>query len=211
MPVAGVAFWAHLVKGTRAMSCTDELGNLCTHKVSLHFRSIAMPAVSEFTALQNAQRVYGPHGICVEYASGQCLQLSAEDTLTLDVVDGKCKWDSVSDEQRLLHGLGGGPVGFTGIRVYYVNRIRKPDGKTLNGCAGHAPLRAAVAVAARGSQWTLAHELGHVLLGSAFRPVHATSTDNVMYSPTTAISAAPPSLTWEQLIQIRNSPYCVAC
>ena len=34
------------------MPCLDALGNRCTHKVRLHFRSIGTPEVGEFTALQ---------------------------------------------------------------------------------------------------------------------------------------------------------------
>jgi len=191
------------------MACTDELGNACDYRVRLHLYTIGSPAVSEFTMLRNAQRVYGPNRICIEMASGQSLHLSDSERLTLDAVDGECKWDAVSDEQELLHSLGGNAgVGPFDIRVYYVNRLVQTDGSTLNGCAGHAPTRAAVAVAATGSQWTMAHELGHVLLGSGYRPVHEGSTTNLMHSPTTSITADPPTLTAAQLTAIRASAYC---
>jgi hypothetical protein len=178
----------------------------------LHFRSIGTPDVPEFTALQNAQRVYGPSGICIEFASGQSLLLDETDQLTLTVLDTACQWDEESGEQSQLYNIGGTEgVGANDVLVYYVNRIVKPDGGTLNGCAGHDPTRAAVAVAATGSRWTLGHELGHVLLGSGFSPVHDTSPLNLMFAPTTGITANPPSLSATQVAAMRRSRYCVSC
>jgi len=55
--------------------------------------------------------------------------LTQQEQLTLHVIDGACKWDMVSDEQRLLHSLGKSQgVLFNDIRVYYVNKIRTPSG-----------------------------------------------------------------------------------
>lgn len=194
------------------MSCRDALGNRCNHKVRLHFFSISVPRVLEFTALRNAQRVYGANGISIQMVSGQSLYLTQQEQLTLNVIDGACKWDVVSDEQRLLHSLGGSQrVLINDIRVYYVNKIATPSGSLLNGCAGHAPHRPAVAIAATGSPWTLAHEVGHVLLGSAFQPVHSTSRTNLMYAPTASITGNPPDLTRDQLLTMINSRYCVSC
>jgi peptidoglycan hydrolase-like protein with peptidoglycan-binding domain len=180
--------------------------------VNLHFRSISIPQVPEFTALRNAQRVYEQYAINMQFASGQSLLLPPDTQLELDAVDGTCQWDQVSDEQRLLHSLGGDQgVGPNDIRVFYANQIRQTDGSTLNGCAGHAPGRAAVVVASTGSPWTLGHEVGHVLLGSTFSPVHSTDPTNLMFSPTASITANPPHLTAEQLAVIRASQFCVVC
>lgn len=193
------------------MSCTDELGNRCTHKVRLHFRSIGSPRVPELTALRNAQQIYGPSGICLEFASGMSLQLSAEQQADLSTVDGDCKWKPSSDEQRILHGLGAAGVPAREIIVYYVDTIRKTDGSALAGCGGHAPNRMALIVAASGSPWTLGHELGHVLLTSTFRPVHSSGSMNLMFSPTANITANPPSLTAAQQTAIKANPACVSC
>ena len=194
------------------MSVRDELGNVCNHQVRLHFRSIGIPRVPEMTALRNAQRVYGRYAIAISFANGESLGLSETEWLTLNVLDGQCKWDAVSDEQNVLYGMGDvQTVTPTDVLVYYVNGIREPDGNTLAGCAGHAPGRPCVAVSAVGSQWTLAHELAHVLLGSSFTPVHATQSTNLMYSPTAGITANPPGLTDAQLTAIRASRYCVRC
>jgi hypothetical protein len=179
-------------------------------KIRLHFRSVAMPVVPEFTALDNAQKVYGKFRIKLEFASGLSMRLEDGDTLRLDASDGTCKWNQASDEQKLLNALGGRDgVGPTDVLVYYVNTIREKDGGTLNGCAGHEPGKATVVVAASGSRWTLGHELGHVLLTSSFVPVHSTDPTNLMHAPTTGITANPPSFGPEQIAKIRESPFCL--
>jgi len=61
--------------------------------------------------------------------------LTQQEQLTLHVIDGACKWDMVSDEQRLLHSLGKSQ----GV-------LFNDDSFLLNGCAGYVPQRPAVAV-----------------------------------------------------------------
>lgn len=180
-------------------------------KVRLHFRSINMPQVPEFTALQIAQDVYGEYSIQVEMASGQSLLLSDPDQLQLTSIDGDCHWDQVSDDQRLLQGLGGmQSVRANDIRVYFATVIREQNGGTLQGCAGHPPDRAAVMIAAPAvDRTTVAHEVGHVLLGSAFLPVHTADSNNLMCEAAIC-TGHPPLLTPAQVIAIRNSRYCTA-
>lgn len=180
-----------------------------THRVKLHFRSIGHPRVPEMTAFNNAQRVYAQYGIRFEFASGETILLDDEDSLRFNVIDGECLWNQLSDEQQALHDLGGrGGVGADDILVYYVNEIREDDGGTLAGCAGHDPSNPAVVVSAVGSQWTLAHEICHVMLGSSFRPVHSTDSKNLMFTPTANITQNPPELTVDQLRAIKASPCC---
>ncbi|MBR1223060.1 hypothetical protein JQ557_34030 [Bradyrhizobium sp. U87765 SZCCT0131] len=180
-------------------------------KVRLHFRSTAMPTVPEETALANAQKVYDGCRVLLEFASGLSMGASGMELLMLDASDATCNWDDASDQQKLLDLLGGRQgVGPTDVVVYYVNQLKEKAGNKLNGCAGHRPGRAAVAVAAGGSPWTLAHELGHVLLGPSFRPVHHPDKINIMFAPTTGITAPIPAFTPEQVTRLRASPFCVA-
>ncbi len=179
-------------------------------KVRLHFRSTAMPVVPEFTALANAQQVYDGCNVLLEFASGVSMGVTGDDLLMLDASDGTCQWNDASDQQKLLEKLGGRQgVGPNDVVVYYANQIKEKSGNQLNGCAGHRPNMAAVVVAAGGSPWTLAHELGHVLLGPDFRPVHSADTINVMFAPTTGITAPIPAFTPEQVNRLRASPFCL--
>ena len=187
------------------------VGPTFDRKVRLHFRSAAVPVVPEFTALDNAQKVYTQINVKLEFASGLSMAVTDEDLLRLDASDGTCKWNQASDELKLLNTAAGRQgIGLNDILVFYANRIKQNDGSTLNGCAGHEPGKPTVVVAATGSRWTLGHEVGHVLLGPSFSPVHTTDPKNVMFSPTADITANPPGFTPEQAKAIRASKFCVA-
>ena len=183
-----------------------------THRVKLHFRSIATPVVSEFDALRNAQRVYRQYGIDFSFTSGMSLGIPSDQAVILNNVDtGTCTMTQAqTGEQDLLFGLGSlQGVGPNDISVFYVNRAAKSDGTALAGCAASVGVHKAVVVAAAGSRWTLGHEVGHVLLGD-FRPTHSTNPNNLMFAPTSNINANPPILTPEQVAAIKSSRHCQA-
>ena len=190
------------------MPSKDELGNACDRIVRLHFKSIGTPSVPEFTALRNMQRIYGPNRIKVEMASGESLWLESGQRLALANVDsGTCTMGSVSGEQSTLYSLGSmAAVGSRDILVYYVDALTMTNGHALAGCASHPTGRPACAVAALGSPWTLAHEVGHVLGLS-----HVNDATNVMHTPTASITANPPGFTAAQLTTIRSSNLCAPC
>ena len=186
-------------------------GGALDRKVRLHFRSTAMPVVPEFSALNNAERVYAQITVQLEFASGMSMANNDEDALRLDASDDTRNWNQASDELKLLSTLGGRHgVGPNDILVFYVNRIKQNDGSTLNGCAGHEPGQPSVVVPASGSPWTLGHEVEHVLLGPNFSPGHATDPTNLMFSPTAGIAANPPGFTPEQTTAIRATTFCAA-
>lgn len=181
-------------------------------KVRLHFRSAAVPVVPEFTALANAQRVYDQIRVKLEFVNGFSIGLSADEVLQLNASDGTCNWDQASDEQTLLSKFSGGRqgVGPNDVVVFYANKIEEKGGKKLNGCAGHKPGEPTVVVAAGGTRWTLGHELGHVLLGPSFDPVHdPADKTNLMFAPTASITADPPGFTAAQTTAIRASKFCL--
>jgi peptidoglycan hydrolase-like protein with peptidoglycan-binding domain len=180
-------------------------------RIRVHLRTINTPAVSEFTQFAGAQEVFRQYGIDMQMATGQSLLLTDEERLKLNVVDGQCLWDQVSDEQRLLHDLGGRQgVGPTDILVYFANEIKKLDGSGLDGCAGHAPGRPAVMLSSTATKYAMAHEVCHVLLSSKFSPVHVTDKSNLMFDGYLGnLTKTPPVLTADQLKAVRASPYCV--
>lgn len=182
-----------------------------THRVRLHLRTINVPKVSEFTQLDVMKKVYAQYSIDVEMASGMSLALTDEEQLKLTIVDGQCKWDQLSDDQRLLQSLGGRQgVGPTDILVYFATTLKKLDGSTLQGCASHAPGRPACMIAASAfDKTTMAHEVGHVLLTSSFDPVHVTDDEKNLMTDAALCTGNPAHLTDAQLAQIRKSPLCV--
>jgi peptidoglycan hydrolase-like protein with peptidoglycan-binding domain len=153
-----------------------------THKINIHMRSIDNPTVPEFTQLKVMQDVFAQYLIDVVMVSGESVGLAPGEQLALNVVDGDCKWDQVSDEQKLLENSGSNQVvGVNDIVVYFATVLREKNGNTLQGCAGHAPTRPAVMIAASAiDKTTMAHEVCHVLLGSSFVPVHVDEDANLM-------------------------------
>lgn len=153
-----------------------------THKINVHMRSIDNPTVPEFTQLKVMQEVFAQYLIDVVMLSGESVGLAPGEQLTLNIVDGDCEWDQVSDEQKLLQNSGSNQVvGVNDIVVYFATVLREKNGNTLQGCAGHAPTRPAVMIAASAiDRTTMAHEVCHVLLGSSFAPVHVDEDANLM-------------------------------
>lgn len=172
------------------------------HRVRLHFRSIALPKVAFERSLLDAQVVYGQYGIKIEYASGESLMLTPAQMRLFERIDGSCEWTLSSGEYHELHGLGSRAPA-NEILVYQVKALKAG---TL-GCGGHAVNRPAVTVGAKASRWDTAHEVGHVLLGSGFSPVHVNDRRNLMH-PTAAKYSTIPVLSDKQVRQMRRSACC---
>ena len=130
--------------------------------------------------------------------------VTADNLIALDGSDQTCAWNLSNDQQLLLDKFGGRTgVGATDVVVYYVNKLADKKLGKLNGCAGHRPGAAALAVSTVASPWTLAHELGHVL-----GLQHSTDSINIMFTPTNNITAPIPGFTAEQARTVRASPFC---
>ncbi len=179
-----------------------------THKVRLHLRSIDMPRVPEFRQLKVMEEVFAQYAIAIEMASGESVLLKPGVALTLTVVDGDCKWDQLSDEQRLLQNSGSKQgVGPNDITVYYATTLRETNGNTLQGCAGSEQSRPAVMIASDAvDKTTMAHEVGHILLGSSFSPVHDIDARNLMCEAPIC-TGNPAYLNDAQLKAIRSSRF----
>jgi hypothetical protein len=107
----------------------------------------------------NMRRLYGAAGFLVELASTEKLR-STPNLDGNDAIDvGDCRRGTVTAEQALLFANRNN-VRANELVVYFV-RATSPD--VLNGCAAHPPCKPGAVVAEIASQWTLAHEVGHVL------------------------------------------------
>ncbi|HET6467582.1 MAG TPA: peptidoglycan-binding domain-containing protein [Geminicoccaceae bacterium] len=208
------------VVGRQTMTRLDELLPLAgkplpplpasgfTHKIRLHLRSIDNPTVPEFTQLKVMEQIFAQYAIAIEMASGESVALKPDEQLTLTIVDGDCKWDQVSDEQKLLQSTGSKQnVGPNDVTVYFATTLRKSNGETLQGCAGTTQVRPAVMIAATAiDKTTMAHEVCHVLLGSSFTPVHEADSKNLMCSAAVC-TGNPAYLNDAQLKAIRASRF----
>ncbi|MCZ2155115.1 MAG: LysM peptidoglycan-binding domain-containing protein [Bryobacterales bacterium] len=174
-----------------------------THRVNLHFRSLSLTDVPFDRIFRAIQRAYAPHGIQMQFASGSCLRLSAADAARYASVSGSCEWKITSGEFAEIQRLGS-PIPPGDIAVYFVKQF---DSATLRGCGGHVPERNACIVASMAATYSTAHEIGHVLLGSGFAPVHDVSTSNLMYQYENPIGD-PPGLNAAQVTRMKSSICC---
>jgi hypothetical protein len=179
----------------------DRLCQNYTHRVRLHFRSIAETNVPFARQLADAEIVYGQYGIKIEFASGMSLSLTPDQETMFDRIDNSCEWEITSGEYQQLHQLGPS-VPESDVVVYYVHELTG-----AGGCGGHMPNRPACTVAANVTRWATAHEVGHVLLTSRFSPVHSPERRNLMMADVLYFSSTP-VLTDRQVAQILRSPCC---
>lgn len=188
--------------GPRTLGELDRRIGGFTHRIGLHFRAIALTRVSFDRILNSAKAVYAQYGIRVDMMNGESLLLSPGDQTRLERVDQQCVWDLSVGEFNELHSRGT-PAPSTDVLVYFIRSFKEQ----LNGCGGHARGRPACTVAESGTRWTVAHELGHVLLGRHFAPVHVNDTRNLMNRTTSTITSMP-TLTVRQVAQMRTSRVC---
>lgn len=190
---------------------TDKHGNKCDKRLPVAIYSLALPKFDYDKAITFAEKLYGSNGIYFDIRQEQCLNVSAAQQVKLEVIDGACKWDQNNSEQDDLYNLVDTWVS-NSIVIFIVGGIKTSATSTLAGCAGHAPSKPAVVVSATGTMYTLAHELGHVLLTSSYSPVHETSTSNIMVSGTHRIPAgSSPTFNASQVTQIKKSKHLQAC
>ena len=185
------------------MAAFDRLFPGPTHRVRLHFRSLALTNVPFNRLLDNAVAAYGQYGITVEFASGESLLLTPDQEDKFAQIDQACAWNLDSGEFEELQALGT-RAPRNDCLVYFV--VTFLEGNLL-GCGGHAKDRPACTLAQRCNGFDPAHEVGHVLLGPGFVPVHSEDTRNLMFK-FSSTSSAVPILTDGQLTQMRKSPVC---
>ena len=193
------------VVGQQTLRALDQRIGGFRNRVRLHFRSIALTNVPFERSLANAEAVYAQYGIRIEFGSGESIGLSPDQRTIFDRIDQECDWDLSAGEFHMLQGLGS-PAPSSDILVFHVSSFA--DANVL-GCGGHAANRPACTITASALAWDTAHEVGHVLLGSSFNPVHVPNRKNLMH-PISRSEASIPVLTLAQVNRIRASPCCHA-
>ncbi len=191
------------IVGQNTLRALDKKFPGFSHKVKLHFRSIALTNVPFNVSLRNAELAFAQYGILIEFASGESLLLSSEQTEKFNRIDQECNWDLNDGEFAEVQSLGS-RAPTTDVLVFHVSRFA--DGNTL-GCGGHMTGRPACTITASASGWDTAHEVCHVLLGSNFEPVHSTDKRNLMFEISRSEKSVP-QMTVQQVARIRASNQC---
>lgn len=163
-----------------------------TQRIRIHTKILTTPNVSIDTLMQNMREVYATASIDVEWASTENLNLPALNDLDV----GQCIMGQTTQEQNQLFNNRNN-IGTNEIAVYFVRSTVPP----YNGCAAHPAGKPSAAVVQTGTQWTFAHEVGHVLGLS-----HVNNNDRLMTgNGTSNITNAPPDLVASEVTTMTNS------
>jgi hypothetical protein len=123
----------------------------------LHLKVLTNPTVPISTMLSAMRHVYSTANIGVEVGSRENLTGPAFPTLN-DVDVGKCLAGTTTDEQNQLF-QNRNNVGDNDIVIYFVHSTVP----AFNGCSAFPTGKPGSVIAQIASQWTLAHEVGHIL------------------------------------------------
>lgn len=167
-----------------------------TTTVRVHVKILTNPTVAIETVMNNMREVYAAGGIDVEWVSTETLNLPSLN----DVDVGNCIMGQTTAEQNQLFAQRNN-VGNNELAIYFVRSTVPP----FNGCAAHPPGKPSAVVAQGATQWTFAHEIGHVLSLS-----HVNNTNRLMTGGGTSnITNPPPDLVASEINSMIGSPFTI--
>jgi hypothetical protein len=170
---------------------------IVTQRIRIHAKILTAPNISIDTLLHNMREVYAAAAIDIELASTENLNLPALNDLDV----GACVMGSATAEQNQLFNNRNN-AGANDIVVYFVRSTIPP----FNGCAAHPTGKPGAAVVQTATQWTFAHEVGHVL--GLF---HVNNNDRLMTgNGTSNITNPPPDLVASEVTTMTNSALTVS-
>jgi Polyglycine hydrolase-like, structural repeat len=162
--------------------------------VRVHFKTLTQPTIPAATMLARMREVYNASGIDVELGSTETLNLPALNDLDV----GACTMGSTTAEQNQLYG-NRNSVNANDVAVYFVRSTVPP----FNGCAAFPAGQPSCCVVQGATQWTMAHEVGHVLGLS-----HVNNNDQLMTGNGTGnITNPPPDLVAGEVTTMLNSAF----
>ena len=196
IPLVGVK-GITMVTAAQTNSGTLKLVGWGQAVVRLHTKVLRAPNVGLDRMVANMTEVFGSIGIRVQHVSTETLDL--DDTF-LDIDVDSCRRGTTTAEQQALFENRNN-AGENDVVVYFVRGTDPITG----GCATFPPGRPGAVVASIANEWTLAHEVGHVLdLG------HVDDNDRLMTgNGTFNITNPPPDLIASEVSTMQSSPLTV--
>jgi hypothetical protein len=169
---------------------------IVTSGVRVHVKVLTSPNIAIATLFQNMREVYTTCSVDVQWASEEMLNLPA---LNIVDVNGCFAGQTTNEQNQLFNNRNF--VGPNEMVVYFVQATNPP----FNGCAAHPAGRPGAVVVRTATQWTFAHELGHVLGLN-----HVNNNDRLMTGNGTAnITNPPPDLVASECTTMQASPLTV--
>jgi hypothetical protein len=187
--------------------------------LGLHVKIVANPNTPINTMMTSMRQVFATANIRVDLESTETLNLAAG---FLDIDVGQCMPGQTTNEQNQLFN-NRNFVGANDIVVYFVRGVFQNGTNALNGCAAHPGGRPGAVISSGATQWTLAHEVCHVLglnhVETGICPINRNPpqpqlclSDRLMTCCGTAtITNPPPDLTNTEVQQMLNSNLTVDC
>ena len=165
--------------------------------IMVHFKILTSPGAATLrTWVDNLRDLYEDIGLRVDILSRETIRNPPANLNNVNV--GNCRRGQVTANMDDLYNIRGGVTG-NDLTIYFVQSTVPPN----NGCAAHPRGRPGVVVAATASQWTLAHEIGHVLDLN-----HVNNNDRLMTrNGTFNITNPPPDIVAAEARTVGRSRY----
>jgi Bacterial tandem repeat domain 1 len=177
----------HAWSGTAYAPTQAQRGSL-----NLHIKVLQPPIIAVDVMLERMREIYETVGISVNLKLQETLNLPD----LLDINVGTCTQGAVTTQQQSLFGQRNS-VGPSDIVVYFIRSTIPP----FNGCSAYPDGRPGLVISSYSTEWTLAHEVGHVL--GLF---HVTDAHRLMTGGGTAnIVNPPPVLYPEEAVTMLSS------
>ena len=198
LPITGIP-GVTLVTALRTANSDLKLISWGPACVRLHVKVIKQPNISINKMIAKMTQVYASVGINVLVGSTENLNLPAT---FLDIDVGGCTSGTTTVEQNQLFAHRNN-VGPDDVVVYFVRSTVPP----FNGCASHQAGQPSAVVASIASEWTLGHEVGHVLgLG------HVSDKNRLMTGGGTSnITNPPPDLVSSEASTMQSNRLTFPC
>jgi acyl-CoA hydrolase len=175
------------------LNTADNRFEVGEQTVRVHVKVLFNPTLAIDQMVQSMQRVYESVGLRVHRVSTETLNLPA----LVDCDVGACTMGNTTGEQNTLFGNRNFAWG-SDVVVYFV-RSTVP---ALNGCAAFPAGRPGAVIASIATQWTMAHEVGHVL-----GLQHVNDNNRLMTgNGTSNITNPPPDLVATEVNTMRATP-----
>lgn len=181
---------AHRLDATFILALKKIVGT-----IRIHTRVLVSPDVDVRDSIANMHDLFScAAGVAVNWVSNEALEFPF-DTIKVGNAQNNCK--TVTADQIALHATRAS-LSEPDIVVFYV-RATDP---TTSGCATHPATQPGAVVVCNASQWTTAHEVGHVLFLD-----HVADSDRLMREGSADHTNPPPDLDATEVKTILDSGF----
>ena len=205
-------WWLGTINGHLNWQLVGNTGKPHRERIRLHIKIIEPTTTQAFidTRVNAMKQIYSDNGILVEVASTENLSSNMTILPLRDLDVGTCSGAATASQGTLFANRNN--VGANEVVAYF---IRSTTPGALNGCATFPAGEPGAVVTSVASQWTLAHEIGHVLglshlPGEVCPPAGAAPT-RLMTGCGTGLIVGTPTLVPSEVTTMDSSALTLNC